>query len=412
MHNLIAFAIPVFFVLIGVEVLVARLQGRRVYRFDDAIVDLSCGVAQQVTTPFYAVLIAIPYAWVYEHLRMVTFSDGSVLVWVIGFFGVDLGYYWWHRWTHEVNLGWTTHVVHHQSEEYNLAVALRQSLTSSLSSWPFYLPLAVIGVPPAVLLTHAALNTLYQFWIHTETIGKLGPLEWVMNTPSHHRVHHAINPGYLDKNYAGVLIVWDRLFGSFVEETEVPVYGTVKPLNSFNPLWANIQWASLVTTDSLRAPTLADGLFAWFARPGWRPAGLEPYPSPAPITRDEQHKYAPRGFPGIAPYVAAHFVPVAVVTTAMLWFEESASRWTLVVPCVLVLWTMAIWGGLFERRSWAVPLEYARLLAVGLTVQTWGVDVKWVALTWGLVTLSIGWLTALTVADRTPPRRAPRPPSG
>jgi alkylglycerol monooxygenase len=399
MINFIALAIPLFFVLIGVELLVARAQRKSVYRFDDAIVDLSCGIGQQVTGPFYLAILAIPYAWVYEHGRLVTFAEGSPWPWVIGFFGVDLAYYWWHRWTHEMNLGWTTHVVHHQSEEYNLAVALRQSLSSAWSGWPFYLPLAVLGVPPLVFVTHSALNTLYQFWIHTETIRKLGPIEWVMNTPSHHRVHHAINPRYLDKNYAGVLIIWDRMFGSFIEETEEAVYGTVKPLASFDPLWANVHWAWVLAQDTVASRSLR----VWFARPGWRPPGLEHLqpepraqaPSGPPareITRDQQIKYQPRGVPGVAPYVALQFLPVAVATTWIVWVEQTAPLGSLVGPSAWVLLTTFVWGGLFESRRWALPLELARLAAGAALAQAYGAPLAWA---WAFAGLSAAWVVAL-----------------
>lgn len=210
MPNPIALAIPFFFLLIAIEWVVARRMGLQVYRFNDAITDLSCGITQQVTGLFLRVLVLAPYVWLYAHGRTTTLSDTAISTHVLAFLGVDLGYYLWHRFTHETNLGWATHVVHHQSEDYNLAVALRQSVTSALTSWPFLLPLALLGVSPLVVFTHSALNTLYQFWIHTETIDRLGPIERVLNTPSHHRVHHAINARYVDRNYAGVLIVWDR----------------------------------------------------------------------------------------------------------------------------------------------------------------------------------------------------------
>src|SRR5690606_31238042 len=151
----------------------------------------------------------------------------------------DFAYYWWHRASHRISFLWAAHVVHHQSEDYNLAVALRQAWFTSLSSWVLNLPLAFLGVPPLVYGVCAALNTLYQFWIHTRLVGKLGPLEWVLNTPSHHRVHHGIDAPYLDTNYGGVFIVFDRLFGTFVEETHEPRYGTLDPIRSFDPVWAN-----------------------------------------------------------------------------------------------------------------------------------------------------------------------------
>ena len=151
------------------------------------------------------------------------------------FLGVDCAYYWFHRIAHEYNAPWAGHVVHHSSEDYNLAVALRQGTFQGLFSWVFYLPLALLGFPPAWFAAMTSFDLLYQFWIHTRAIGKLGPLEWVLNTPSHHRVHHARNPKYLDKNYAGTLIIWDRMFGTFQAEEEEPVYGLTKPLEQLEP---------------------------------------------------------------------------------------------------------------------------------------------------------------------------------
>ena len=185
--NPIAVAIPVFMVLIVIEWLVANRKRLRVYRFADAITDLSCGVSSQITGVFLHAALVAPYWWVYDNFRLLTLDATWWGTHVIALFVLDFAYYWWHRWTHEMNLGWMTHVVHHQSEEYNLAVALRQSITSPISIWPFYIPLALLGIHPLVYVGHSALNTLYQFWIHTETIGKLGPIGWVFNTPSHHQ---------------------------------------------------------------------------------------------------------------------------------------------------------------------------------------------------------------------------------
>lgn len=363
MINPIALAIPFFFVMIGLELLVARWQGRQVYRFADAMTNLSCGISQQATA--FAVKGASlgVYVLAFEHLRLTDLGQGP-LVWVATFLAVDFIYYWWHRFTHEVNIGWATHVVHHQSEEYNLAVALRQSLTSAISSAPFYLPLAILGVPPLVLAVCVALNTLYQFWIHTETVRSLGPLEWVLNTPSHHRVHHAVNPRYLDRNYGGVLLVWDRLFGTFEAETEQPIYGTVKPLRSYNPLWANWAWFGVLLRDSFAASSPADALRVWVKPPGWHPEGLPPFPDP-PLERPaDQVKYDPPVGRAVQLYVLAWFPIVAAATAGMLLIEQTAPTSHLVALSALILTTTVVWGGLFERRSWAVPLEAVRVVGV------------------------------------------------
>jgi sterol desaturase/sphingolipid hydroxylase (fatty acid hydroxylase superfamily) len=407
--NPIALSIPLFFAMIGVELAVARWQGLRVYRFDDAVVDLSCGISQQVSGLFTKVVPVGAYLAVYP-LHLLPLDAAAPSTHLVAFLGVDLAYYWWHRFTHVTNLGWATHVVHHQSEDYNLAVALRQSITSSLSSWPFYLPLALLGVPPVVFFTHSALNTLYQFWIHTETVGRLGPLEWVLNTPSHHRVHHAINPRYIDKNYAGVLIVWDRLFGTFEPETETPVYGTVEPLHSFDPLWANLAFGVGMVHDALAARTWGDRLRVWFAHPGWRPVGLPPHPKPAPVRREDQRKYAPSwvsGVPGLTGYVVAQFVPVAAAVMGLLLVEDNDAvpRWALAVAAGLILWTVWIWGALFEARSAAVAHESARLgalAAAGLALALAG----WPTLGGGLAAFALASGTWWGLRLRSRPRAA------
>ncbi len=193
----------------------ARLVERDVYRLADSVTDLSCGILQQVVEVFLKTALFAGYAWLFAAHRLFDVPMDAAWAWAACFVGQDFLYYWFHRWSHEVGAGWAAHVVHHQSEEYNLTVALRQGALQPAFSWVFYLPLAVLGFPPAMFLAVSSFNTLYQFWIHTRLIGRLGPLEWVLNTPSHHRVHHGRNPRYIDRNHGGTLIVWDRLFGTF-----------------------------------------------------------------------------------------------------------------------------------------------------------------------------------------------------
>jgi sterol desaturase/sphingolipid hydroxylase (fatty acid hydroxylase superfamily) len=186
----------------------------------------------------------------------------------------DLAYYWFHRISHERRFFWASHVVHHSSQHYNLTTALRQTWTGALGlTFLFWLPLVFIGFPPAMVLMFSAISLVYQFWIHTELIDRMGPLEWVFNTPSHHRVHHATNPKYLDANYAGVLIIWDRLFGTFVKEEERPTYGIISNLGTFNPFRiAFHEWAG-IARDVARARSLREAAGYVFGPPGWSPDG-------------------------------------------------------------------------------------------------------------------------------------------
>ena len=270
--TLIVLSIPIFLAFIGGELLIARARGRRLYHFADSIANLGNGIGEQVIQAFCIPITVGVYVAVYAHARLTT-QTPSLATWVILFFAVDFLYYAYHRASHRVNFLWAGHVVHHSSEEYNFSVALRQSwFGQQLTEWIFFLPLALAGFPPPMFLLVITLNTLYQFFIHTRLVGRLGPLEWFMNTPSHHRVHHGINPQYIDKNYAGVFIIWDRLCGTFEPEGVEPVYGLVKPLGSFSPLWANLHRWVEVASMSRKTRRLRDKLYAWIAPPEWRPA--------------------------------------------------------------------------------------------------------------------------------------------
>jgi alkylglycerol monooxygenase len=280
---------------------------------------------------------------------------------IVLFLGVDCAYYWFHRIAHEYNAPWAGHVVHHSSEEYNLAVALRQGTFQGVFSWVFYLPLALLGYPPAWFAAMSSFDTLYQFWIHTRLIGKLGPLEWVLNTPSHHRVHHGRNPKYLDKNYAGTLIVWDRMFGTFKAEEEEPVYGLTKPLESWNPLWANLHvWRDLCR-DAWLAPRWVDKVRIWFMPQGWRPEGLPANPVALEVTRQTYIPYETQVPRGLNAYALASFVLALLLAVGLLAAGKTMARGELGVCALLVLWALLDIGGILERRPWALPLELIRL---------------------------------------------------
>ncbi len=272
---LIVLSIPIFFAFMGGELWLARRRGQRVYHFADSIANLGNGIGEQIIQAFCIPITVGVYATVYAHARLATIPSRSIVAWVALFFAVDFLYYAYHRASHRVNFLWAGHVVHHQSEEYNYSVALRQSwFGQQLTEWVFVLPLALAGFAPSMFVVTITINTLYQFFIHTRLVGTLGPLELILNTPSHHRVHHAVNPQYVDRNYAGVFIIWDRLFGTFEPEVAPPVYGLVKPLGSFSPLWANLhRWVEIARM-SHQTRRWRDKLYAWIAPPEWRPADL------------------------------------------------------------------------------------------------------------------------------------------
>jgi alkylglycerol monooxygenase len=237
---------------------------------------------------------------------------------------------------------WAAHVVHHQSQAYNLSTALRQTSSGALLGWIFYLPMALAGVPPLVFVGVALIDLLYQYWVHTEHVGQLGWFDRWFCSPSNHRVHHAVNERYLDRNYGGILIIWDRLFGSFQEEDGPCVYGTRKPLNSWDPLWANaeVYWALL--HDSWHARNWIDKLLVWFMPPGWRPADVAARFPQAPFELARFKRYAPPMSRGVKWFGAIQFTLLLSGVAAFLWFADSQ-------PLAI----NAVWLGVLTIGLWA-----------------------------------------------------------
>jgi sterol desaturase/sphingolipid hydroxylase (fatty acid hydroxylase superfamily) len=399
-ETFVALSIPFFIVSMALEIFLTRRRPALRYAFADSVTSLSCGIGQQVLEPLLRGAGLAAYFAVYARARLFTVPAGSILGWVVLLFGVDLCYYAFHRASHRINLFWASHVVHHQSEEYNLSTALRQSWIEILLAGVFYLPLAALGFSPAAFVTMSTLNTLYQFWIHTRLVGRLpAPLEWLLNTPSHHRVHHGTNPKYIDKNYGGILIVWDRLFGTFTEEEDEPVYGTVKPLASFNPLWANTHYWLEIAALSKAAPRLADKLWAWVAPPEWRPRELSGglgYVTIPEVSRAAQTKYAVPVSRGLAAYVLAAFLVVALVTGGMLVFAKELPPSAPYVSAALILVEVVAWGALLEGKAWGTSLAFARIAAtVGVVAWfTRGTDLALPALgtALGVSVVAVAWI--------------------
>lgn len=370
--KLIVASIPLFFILIGIEIVAARVLERRVYRFADSFADLGCGMIEQLLGVLVKASLFAAYLAIYAKTRLFDLAENSWIVFGICFLATDFLYYWFHRMSHEIGAFWAAHSVHHQSEEYNLSVALRQGAFQSFFSWVFYLPLALIGFSPTTFITCSALNTLYQFWIHTRLIGTLGPIEWVFNTPSHHRVHHGRNPRYIDRNHAGVLIIWDRLFGTFVEETEEPVYGVVKPLASANPLWANFaSWADLFAV-SARATRLLDRVRPFIAAPGWRPAEQGGRIQPPEVSRPADEPVDTPVPATVTAYVFLQFVVLLALTTVGLARAATVGTLPFVVLALGVVFSLVVLSALLEQKNWAVGLEAARVLALVVLGSVYG----------------------------------------
>ncbi len=370
--KLIVASIPLFFILIAIEIVAARVLERRVYRFADSFADLGCGMIEQLLGVLVKATLFAGYLTLYARARLLDLPPDSWIVFSICFLSVDFLYYWFHRTSHEIGAFWAAHSVHHQSEEYNLSVALRQGAFQSFFSWIFYLPLAIVGFAPSTFITCSALNTLYQFWIHTRLIGKMGPIEWIFNTPSHHRVHHGRNPRYIDRNHAGVFIIWDRMFGTFVLETDEPVYGVVKPLASANPLWANFAgWADLCSV-AARSTHFQDRLRPFIAAPGWRPKELGgPLQAPE-VSRPTDEPVDRPVSKALARYVFVNFVLLLILTASALAKVSALGTAAFVAIALVVTASLVALSVLLEGRPWAHLLEGVRVLGLLVLGRVYG----------------------------------------
>ena len=320
--QVIVLATPVFLGLIAAEFAVGRARGRNTYRLNDALNSIGLGVMSQVTGVFGKLLRIGVYTLAFEHVALLRLPADAPWVWLFALVFYDFCYYWLHRAGHRVAVLWAAHAVHHQSEDYNLSTALRQTSSGFLLGWIFYLPMAVAGVPPLVFASVALIDLLYQFWVHTQQVGKLGWFDRWFCSPSNHRVHHAVNDRYLDKNYGGILIVWDRLFGSFIEEDDAEpcVYGTRSPLRSWNPVWANLQVYRDLVLDSWRARSWGDKLRVWLKPPGWRPADVAARWPKSVFDIAAVQRYDPPVSPAASAAAAALFLAVLCAFPALtIW---------------------------------------------------------------------------------------------
>ena len=264
------YAIPFFVLLLSIEAWFSYKEQKKLYETKDTFTSLGLGIGNVITGFFTKALIFGLFTYLYNH-RLFTLDAGTWWYWILLFFADDFSYYWFHRISHHVNYFWASHVVHHSSQHYNLAAALRQTWTGNATgAFLFWAWMPLVGFHPIWILFMQQISLIYQFWIHTETVHKLpAPIEFIFNTPAHHRVHHGSDLKYLDKNHAGILIIWDRLFGSFQPEEERPVYGLTKNIESYNPaLIAFKTWGELFKK-ALNSGSVKNGLHYFMKPPGW-----------------------------------------------------------------------------------------------------------------------------------------------
>ncbi len=372
--NFIVLAVPAFLLLIAAEFVIDRIKGTGVYRLNDAVNSLSCGMVSRLTGLLYKLIPFTLYGLVWQSAALFQFDRSQFWVWIFAFIIYDFFYYWSHRFGHEVNIFWAAHVVHHQSEDYNLTTALRQTSSRELFGWVFYLPLAIIGLDPVLFIGTAALNQLYQFWVHTQLIKRLPAwYEYVFVTPSNHRVHHAQNSVYIDRNYGGFLIIWDRMFGTFQDELpeEPCIFGVRKALRSWNPLWANLDWYAVMWRDAVLTRRWQDKLLIWFKPTGWRPDDVAKSHPVKPAVLDEFKKYETALTPLTAGYVLLQFLSFLGMIILLMVFNHTLVQQELIAACVFGLFSFYSLSQVQEGRSVALFTEVFRFALLCYGVISW-----------------------------------------
>ncbi len=344
--NLVVYAVPFFLLAILVELAYGIVKHKNTFRLNDSVGSLFLGTLSQARRFVTLGVGGYVYYLITQYFSLPLMDASHWFTWALAMVLYDFCYYWLHRLGHERTILWAAHVAHHQSEDYNLTTALRQTSTGWLLGWIFYIPMYLLGIPAEVVVTVGSINLIYQFWVHSEHIPKLGWYEWIFVTPSNHRVHHAQNSIYMDRNYGGLFILWDRLFGTFQEELEEepPIYGIRGPLRSFNPFKAITHIYVDMARDSWRAARWQDKLRVWVARTGWRPADVEAqFPRNKPDLANFK-KYDPRITRGVAWYAFFQLVAVVVLLNVMesvaLSYLGGLSLWALLFGTTV---TTALW---------------------------------------------------------------------
>jgi alkylglycerol monooxygenase len=410
----ISLAVPVFLALVGIEFAVDCVRRTGFYHFADAINSLSCGIVSTGMRIFFGFLGLFVYDWLLARAP-IHLPASNWLTWVFAFFFYDFCYYWQHRLGHTVGLFWASHSVHHQSEEFNLTTALRQPGTGAFTNWVFYVPMALCGIPMSVFLVVGVVQLFYQFWPHTRLIGRMGVFDRWIQTPSNHRVHHAQNDIYLDRNYVGVFLFWDHLFGTFQEERddEPCIYGVRGQLKSWNPVWANLHYYWHMLQDSWHAGSWRDKVRVWYAPPGWRPADAAArFPKPPYDPHRDFQRFDPPRSLALSLYVLIQFAALLAAHSHFLAALAHESLAGNLLYFGFLLLSLVLLGGLLESRRIFWILEAARLTASAAAVLLAG---EWLGglrdagsrmAILGFALLSLAWLLvacrSLLAGDSTP----------
>ena len=363
---IITFAIPVFFLLIVIEYFYGKYVGKNTYRLNDTVTSITIGMISRFPTMLNLGVQSVIFVYISTNLNLELLSVKNPFTWIIAFLLYDLSYYWMHRMHHEIKILWATHSVHHHGEDFNLATALRQTSTGWLWKWIFYMPMILLGVPVEVFIAVAGVNLVYQFWVHTEHIGHLGWMEKVFITPMNHGIHHAKNKEYIDANYGGVFIIWDRMFGTYTAERSdlKPVYGTATPLNSWNPLWANFQVFSIMIKDTIKTKSCHDNVNGWFSKTYCRPDDCIEEKNP----NDFYKKFNPKVTSDIKIFGFFQMLFTIAVSGSVLTFVSSHTYFEIAAFGIIIVFISSITGYLMQAKvlAYRMILFFAFFTILGI----------------------------------------------
>ncbi len=364
--NILAFAIPFFVGFMLLEYYVSLKKGKQYFHFEEAVANINVGIGERIgdlftTGVFYFVFVWIHEKWAIFHI------PSHIITWIILFLFTDFIWYWYHRLGHEINLFWSAHVVHHQSEDFNYTVSVRITVLQAFFRALFWSFLPLIGFSPAMTTVILLVHGVYPFFTHTRTIGKLGFLEYILVTPSHHRVHHSSNPEYLDKNYGDVLIIWDKLFGTFTAEKAAPVYGLTKPVGSYSFLWQHFHFVLEMAIAFKRAATWRERFKIIFGKPD----------DIDPRIRSLLEKKLLRKSSDIRPalilyrYIMYQTICTITILFFMILFEHYQTVFQLMIAAAFILISIISTGAMLEQRKWIFHLEYLRLGLICIYIYSW-----------------------------------------
>lgn len=407
--DIINLAVPFFLLLMLIEALASWRRGWQFYSLNDTLLNLSLGSTRQVVDIFTKVFLFAAYTAIYNWGHWLDLSVSAWWQWPLVIVAVDFLYYWQHRWSHEINLLWAGHLVHHSSEEFNISVALRQSFVHDLMVYPLYFLLALLGLPPFEFFIGVAFLAIYQYWIHTRAVPRLP--EWVesiFNTPSAHRVHHGSNPQYLDKNYAGVFMLIDRLFGTYAREEEPVRYGLTVPVKTWNPLWANAHYFIELFSINAKTTRWRDKLRLWAKHPGWLPAELNAAAEDYPNAGNDKFKtHISRSVWHYALFQYA--LAGAAILPVMLAYQQLTVTQIALMLSFSVLSGCNV-GGLQQASNWAATSEQIKWLVSAVVSLTWVFAIPETGpiglVVTALAAISLLWLQAIRGEIRLLPNTA------